>query len=161
LEPATERAVIQQVLAGDPEPFARLVRQYQNLVASVAYRMGVPRTSIEDVVSEVFMKVFTHLHQYDAQYALSSWIYRIATNHVLDDIRKNKPSRRVALDDIAEPSDPRVNVAGDSEITERDELVRDALLDLPDDYRQILVLKHFEERSVEEIPEIPRCRKGR
>jgi RNA polymerase sigma-70 factor (ECF subfamily) len=151
LEPATEKAVVQAVLAGDPEPFARIVRQYQNLVGSVAYRMGVPSHAIEDVASEVFMKVYKNLHQYDARYALSSWIYRIATNHVLDEYRKHGRTRPVPLDDIAEPGDPRVNVAGDSEATERDGLVRDAVLSLPDEYRRVLVLKHFEERSVDEI----------
>jgi RNA polymerase sigma-70 factor (ECF subfamily) len=154
LQPATEQALIRQVLDGDPEPFGRIVRQYQNLVASVAYRMGVRHGSIEDVVSEVFMKVYTKLHQYDGRYALSSWIYRIATNHVLDDIRRRKREGQVALDDVAEPSDPRMNVAGETEISERDRLVRDALLELPEDYQRVLALKHFEELPVETIAEV-------
>jgi RNA polymerase sigma factor (sigma-70 family) len=154
LQEATEQAVIRQVLDGDPEPFGRIVRQYQNLVASVAYRMGVRQGSIEDVVSEVFMKVYTRLHQYDGRYALSSWIYRIATNHVLDEIRRKKREGAVALDAVAEPSDPRVDIAGESELTERDRLVREALEELPDEYRRILALKHFEELSVETIAEV-------
>jgi RNA polymerase sigma factor (sigma-70 family) len=154
LQPATEQALIRQVLDGDPEPFARIVRQYQNLVASVAYRMGVRHGSIEDVVSEVFMKVYTKLHQYDGRYALSSWIYRIATNHVLDDIRRRKREGQVALDDVAEPSDPRMNVAGESELTERDRLVRDAMTELPPDYQRVLALKHFEELPVDTIAEV-------
>jgi RNA polymerase sigma-70 factor, ECF subfamily len=154
LEPATERAVVQQVLAGDPEPFARIVRQYQNLVGSVAYRMGVPSHAVEDVASEVFMKVYKNLHQYDQKYALSSWIYRIATNPVLDEYRKHGKTRPVPLEDVAEPRDPRVSVADETEATERDALVREAVLSLPDEYRQVLVLKHFEERSVDAIAEI-------
>jgi len=154
LQEATEQAVIRQVLDGDPEPFARIVRQYQNLVASVAYRMGVRQGSIEDVVSEVFMKVYTRLHQYDGRYALSSWIYRIATNHVLDDIRRKKREGAVALDSVAEPKDPRVDIANQSETGERDRLVRDALRELPDEYQQVLALKHFEELSVEAIAEV-------
>jgi RNA polymerase sigma factor (sigma-70 family) len=154
LQQATEQAVIQQVLDGDPEPFARIVRQYQNLVASVAYRMGVRQGSIDDVVSEVFMKVYTRLHQYDGRYALSSWIYRIATNHVLDDIRRRKREGAVALDAVAEPADPRMNVAGESELTERDQLVRRAVQELPEEYQQVIALKHFEELSVEAIAEM-------
>lgn len=154
MEPATERAVLEQVLSGDPEPFAVIVRKYQNLVASVAYRMGVRDAAIEDVVSEVFMKVYTHLHQYESRYALSSWIYRIATNHVLDDLRKKRRSPAVALDDIAEPRDGRVDVATDIVLTERDRLVRQAVLELPEDYARVLVLKHFEELPVDAIAEV-------
>ena len=154
MQQATEQALIQQVLAGDPEPFARIVRQYQNLVASVAYRMGVRQGSIEDVVSEVFMKVYTRLHQYDGKYALSSWIYRIATNHVLDDIRRQRRAGSVALDSVAEPSDPRMNVVGATELSERDQLLREAMRELPDDYQRVLALKHFEELSVETIAEV-------
>jgi len=154
LEPATERAVIEQVLAGDPEPFAWIVRRYQNLVASVAYRMGVRHSAIEDVVSEVFMKVYTHLHQYEARYALSSWIYRIATNHVLDEMRKRRRAAWVALDDVAEPRDTRVDTAAEVVLGERDLIVRQAVLELPQDYARVLVLKHFEELSVETIAEI-------
>jgi RNA polymerase sigma factor (sigma-70 family) len=154
LEPATERAVIEQVLAGDPEPFAQIVRRYQNLVASVAYRMGVRHSAIEDVVSEVFMKVYTHLRQYEARFALSSWIYRIATNHVLDEIRKRRRAAWVGLDDVAEPRDPRVDVAAAAVLSERDLIVRQSVLELPEDYARVLVLKHFEELSVQTIAEI-------
>ena len=154
MQPATEQALIRQVLDGDPEPFAMIVRQYQNLVASVAYRMGVRHGAIEDVVSEVFMKVYTRLHQYDGRHALSSWIYRIATNHVLDDIRRARRQGQVALADVAEPADTRVNVAGDAELGERDRLVRAAVHELPEDYQRVLALKHFEELPVETIAEI-------
>jgi RNA polymerase sigma factor (sigma-70 family) len=154
LQQATEQALIRQVLDGDPEPFARIVRQYQNLVASVAYRMGVRQGSIEDVVSEVFMKVYTRLHQYDGRYALSSWIYRIATNHVVDEFRRQRRAGSVALDEVAEPADPRMNIGGESELSERDRLLREAVRELPHDYQQVLALKHFEDLSVETIAEV-------
>ncbi len=151
MEPPSEGAWVEQILAGDPEPFVGIVRKYQNLVASAAYRMGVRPSAIEDVASEVFMKVYTHLHQYDRRYALSSWIYRITVNHVLDGLRRKRVAPHVALDSVAEPEDRRVNVAGEAEVTERDALVREALLRLPQEYQRVLVLKHFEELSVEAI----------
>src|SRR5262245_9425917 len=110
-EPTTERAVIEQVLAGNPEPFALIVRRYQGLVASVAYRMRVSPSAVEDIVSEVFIKVYTRLGQYERRYPLSSWIYRIATNHVLDEIRSRRRATCVALDEVAELRDPRVDTA--------------------------------------------------
>lgn len=151
LHPSTDRALAQQVLDGDRDAFTALIRQYQNLVASVAYRMGIRRESVEDVVSEVFMKVYTRLHQYDGQHALSSWIYRVATNHVLDHLRARKRRPSIALDDVAEPADTRVDVSQESELTERDQLVRRAMQELPDEYQRVLALKHYEELSVEAI----------
>lgn len=160
MERQLEIALIRRVLAGDPESFGAIVRGYQNLVASVAYRMGVPRHSIEDVTSEVFMKAYTRLDQYDPDYALSTWLYRIATNHILDEIKKRKRQGLVALEDVAEPSDPRPNVLGEAEVTERDHLLREAMERLPDEYRKVLVLKHFEDLQVQEISRILRIPEG-
>ena len=146
-----ELAYIRRVLDGDPEPFAELVRSYQNLVASVAYRMGVPRHTIEDVTSEVFMKAYTHLGSYDPQWAFSTWLYRIATNHVLDEIKRKKKEGTVAISQVSEPADPRPSAQGEAEVTERDRLVRGCLSELPEEYQRVLVLKHFEDLPVSEI----------
>jgi RNA polymerase sigma-70 factor (ECF subfamily) len=150
----TERAVIEQVLAGDPEPFAWIVRRYRNLVASVAYRMRVSPSAIDDVVSEVFIKVYTRLGQYEGRYALSSWIYRIATNHVLDEIRNQRRATCVALDEVAELRDLRVDTVAETVLAERDLIVRRAIGDLPEDYARVLMLKHFDELSVGTIARI-------
>lgn len=154
LHPTNDRALARQVLDGDREAFATLVRQYQNLVASVAYRMGVRSGYVEDVVSEVFMKIYTRLHQYDGQHALSSWIYRVTTNHVLDQMRSARRKRAVALEDVAEPADTRVNIARQTELTERDRIVRQALMELPEEYQRVLALKHYEDMSVDTIAEV-------
>jgi RNA polymerase sigma-70 factor (ECF subfamily) len=150
-ERAMERAVIAQVLAGDLEPFAWIVRRYQRLVASVAYRMRVSPSAVEDVVSEVFMKVYTRLGQYEGRYLLSSWIYRIATNHVLDEMRRRPRVTCVALDEVAELRDRQLDAATASVLTERGLIVRQAIADLPADYARVLVLKHFDELSVDAI----------
>jgi RNA polymerase sigma-70 factor (ECF subfamily) len=150
-EPATERAVIEQVLAGDPEPFAWIMRRYQRLVSSVAYRMRVSPSAVDDVVSEVFIKVYTRLGQYEGRYPLSSWIYRIATNHVLDEIRSRDRAPCVGLDDVAELRDPRVDTATATVLSERDLIVRRAIVDLPEDYSRVLMLRHFDELSIETI----------
>jgi RNA polymerase sigma-70 factor (ECF subfamily) len=149
-----ERAVVEQVLAGNPEPFAWIMRRYQRLVTSVAYRMRVRPSAVEDVVSEVFIKVYTRLDQYEARYPLSSWIYRIATNHVLDEIRSRRRTTCVGLDQVAEPRDPRIDAATATVLTERDLLVRQAIVDLPEDYARVLMLKHFDELSVDGIARI-------
>ena len=59
-----DRALVESVLAGDRSAFAEIVARYQRLVASVAWRYGVRRDDIEDVVSDVFLKTYGNLHRY-------------------------------------------------------------------------------------------------
>jgi RNA polymerase sigma-70 factor (ECF subfamily) len=97
------------------------------------------------------MKVYTRLGQYEGRYPLSSWIWRIATNHVLDGVRSRRRATCVALDEVAELRDPRVDAATTTVLAERDLIVREAIADLPVDYARVLTLKHFDELSVEAI----------
>ena len=144
---------VREVLSGNPEAFERIVRGYQNLVASVAYRLGVPRNEVEDIVSEVMIKVYRNLAGYRPEFALSTWIYRITVNHVHDWLHRHRFDREArpvpeTLADSAESAPDRV--AG----LERAERVREALAEVPEMYRVPLVLMHVEERSVGEIGRI-------
>jgi RNA polymerase sigma-70 factor (ECF subfamily) len=85
---ACDQRVVRAVLAGDREAFSDLVARYQKLVASVAWRYGTRQEEIEDLVSEVFFKVYRNLHQYRPDHAFSTWLYRLAANHVLDHARR-------------------------------------------------------------------------
>jgi len=149
VERERELEAIRAVLAGDPEPFSMIVSAYQNLVASVAWKMNVPRDEIDDVVSEVFLKAYRSLALYDPQYALSTWLYRIATNQVLDQKRSAGVRRETDLEEGPEPSVEAT--AGDEVVRgERERLVREALAELPGNYRRVLTLFHMEGLSVEE-----------
>ena len=75
--PDQDHRVVEAVLGGSQEAFGDLVTRYQNLVAGVAWRYGAPRGEIEDVVSEVFIKVYRNLHQYRPEHAFSTWLYRL------------------------------------------------------------------------------------
>jgi RNA polymerase sigma-70 factor (ECF subfamily) len=149
LEREKELEAIRAVLAGDPEPFAQIVTAYQNLVASVAWKMNTPREEVDDVVSEVFLKAYRKLHLYDPSYALSTWLYRIATNHVLD---QRKSARRRLEVEMGEGREPAVEAtAGDDVLAgERERLLRAAMEELPGKYREVLTLFHMEGLSVEE-----------
>jgi RNA polymerase sigma factor (sigma-70 family) len=148
-----ELDAIGMVLAGRTEAFETIVRNYQNLVASAAYRMGAPRDDIEDIVSEVFVKVYRHLPAYRPEFALSTWIYRIATNHTLDHLRRHRRDRdqeELPLSAADTGPSPRENVLG----SERVRLVRQALTELPEKYRIPVVLMHVEGKGIDEIASI-------
>jgi RNA polymerase sigma-70 factor (ECF subfamily) len=149
--------LVQQALAGDADAFGLLVSRYQNLVAGVAWRYGTRREDVEDVVSEVFLKLHRTLPQYRPDHPFSTWLYRLAANHVLDRARRARKERgRVEMPAQVEDPTPGAGVA--LEADERAELVRRALAEIEPRYREAIFLVHVEGRKVEEaarILEIP------
>lgn len=141
---------VREVLAGRTDRFADLVRRYQRLMGSLVYRMGVPPEDSEDVVSEVFIKVYENLARYRPDHAFSTWIYRIGANHILDYQRKKRRERgRRELDErMADTGPPPSEGAERSELAER---VRRLLPLLDERYRACLILMHVEGKKIEEI----------
>ena len=141
--------VVQAVLDGDRSAFAELVTRYQRLVGSVAWRYGIRRDEIEDLVSEVFLKVFRNLHQYRPDHAFSTWLYRLAANHVLDHQRKKRreAGRSEMPEQLVDPADGPDERA---EYGERSARVREALTELKPRYRDVLFLVYVEGLNVEE-----------
>jgi len=90
--------VVREVLRGGRNAFGALVTRYQRLVASVAWRHGVRREEIEDLTSEVFIKAYRNLHQYRPDHPFSTWLYRLAANHVVDHGRRaRREGKRVEM----------------------------------------------------------------
>jgi RNA polymerase sigma-70 factor (ECF subfamily) len=141
---------VREVLSGRADRFSHLVRRYQRLVGSLVYRMGVPPDDAEDIVSEIFIKIYENLGKYRPEHAFSTWIYRIATNHILDHQRRRRRERlHVEVPEtLPDPGPPP------SEGAERDQLsqrVRRLLPLLDEKYRAALILMHVEGKKVEEI----------
>ncbi len=146
---AQDQRLAQSVLQGDNEAFAELVGLYQTLVASVAWRYGIPQQEIEDVVSEIFIKVYRNLHQYRPDHRFSTWLYRLAANHTVDHVRRARKERgRVEMPE--QVTDPGPSAGAGLEARERAELVRAALEETPDRYRQVLFLVYVEGMKVDE-----------
>jgi RNA polymerase sigma-70 factor (ECF subfamily) len=119
-------------------------------VASVAYKMGIRDADLDDMVSEVLLKAYRNLHRYRPEHAFSTWLYRLTSNRVLDELRARRRSgRSEPLDDRhADPGPPTDRGVEDAD---RARAVAAALGQLPDDYRAPLVLLHMEGRKVSEI----------
>jgi len=153
-----ERAVqdhllVRAVLAGETEAFRVLVTRFQRLVAGVAGRHGVPREDVEDVVSEVFLKVYKNLHRYRPEHPFSTWIYRLALNHMVDQARRRRRERgRTEMpEQVEDPAPgPREEVLGD----ERAGFVRTAMRELDPRYRESITLVYVEGLKVDEAARI-------
>ena len=146
---AQDQRVVQAVLEGDRNAFAELVTRYQKLVASAAWRYGIRQEEIEDLVSEVFFKVYRNLRQYRPDHSFSTWLYRLAVNHVLDHGRRSRrEAHRVEMP--LQLSDPGSGPGEQLEDRERQTLVRSALDQLRPRYREVLFLVYIEGLRVEE-----------
>lgn len=135
--------VVRRCLAGDTRAFSELVARYSAPVFGVAFRITGSRQDAEDVTQTAFLKSFERLPTFDPKYRFFSWIYRIAVNEALNLGRSRKPAED--LDDQL----PAENLS--PEQREREELLRAGLQELPPDYRAVVVLRHFEEMSYDEI----------
>ena len=146
---STDRALVERAVAGDARAFEDLVKAYQRMVASVAWRHGIRQADLEDVVSEVFVKLYRNLHQFRPEHPFSTWLYRLAANHTVDHLRRARRERgrtempvQVA-DDVADARDGL-------EADERARLVRAALVDLSAPYREAIELVYVEGLKVED-----------
>jgi len=147
--PAEDIRLVEAVLRGDQASFRDLVVRYQSLVAGVAWRYGTRREEVEDVVSEVFLKVYKNLPQYRPEHPFSTWLYRLAANHVVDRSRRSRKERgRVEMPEDLQDASPRASET--IETDERASLLRNALREIDPRYREVIFLVYVEDRKVDE-----------
>jgi RNA polymerase sigma-70 factor (ECF subfamily) len=146
---AQDQRAVRAAVGGDGRAFAGLVTRYQKMAASVAWRYGVRGDEVEDVVSEIFIKVYRNLGQYRPEHPFGTWLYRLAVNQVLDHGRKRRregPRGEMPL--TLEDPGPGPDDCALSH--ERSRMVRAALDEVPPRYRNALFLVYIEGLRVEE-----------
>src|SRR5262245_4302999 len=103
MDPAPERALIERCRAGDDDAFRELVDRYKNLVFALIARTVQDRARAEDLAQDVFLRVHRGLPYFRGEARLSTWIYRIVANVVVQDQSRAAPT--VSLDALqADPS---------------------------------------------------------
>ncbi len=150
---------MEQALAGKEEAFAQLFSKYQRGVAFHISRMVPPQASVEDLVQEIFIKAFTSLPSYSQEYAFSTWLYRIATNHVIDYLRKKRlPTFSIeqmgaSVEEERPYEVPDTTYRPDRHILadQQKRILQEAIDALPPKYRRVIVMRHQQEMSYEEI----------
>jgi len=156
-----DRILIERCLKGEEKAFEELLNKYKNPVFSICYRMVRNHTDAEDLAQEAFIRTFSVLDRYDPSYPFSSWLYRITSNLCIDFLRRAKDGT-VSLDQpiVGAEGDMQrqfpSNVVKPDRIVESDEMMaalEEAIGTLPDHYRIIVILRHQEQLSYEEISE--------
>ena len=145
-----DQGLVRQTLAGDGSAFERIVEKYQKTVFNVALRMTRETKDAEDIAQEVFLKAYERLESYKPEYRFFSWLYRIALNESLNSLDQKK--RFEGLDEEMATDGPDPDEV--AEANERSRKIADAIMELKVDYRAVVVLKHFEGLSYEEIAQI-------
>lgn len=149
---ATERSLVTRTLAGDTNAFGGIVRRHQSSVFNVCFRVLGERQSAEDLAQETFIRAYHRLGTFDIERDFGPWIRRVAANLCYNHLQK-KQAEQVLLDE--EYDLPLENIKHSPEnilgAKERSEQIRSALLALPDHYRLVLELRHFQDFSYAEM----------
>jgi RNA polymerase sigma-70 factor (ECF subfamily) len=147
-------AWLARLRARDAAAFGKLVECYERPLFNVAYRMLGNAAEAADATQDVFLKAFQNMASYDTKYRLFSWIYRIAVNESLDRLKHHQRTDAVA---VPVEELPLASAEPDPEERALDGQMHDqiqaALLELPADYRALIVLRHFAECSYAQMAE--------
>ncbi len=129
-------------------PLSRYIRRISNFSAE----------EIEDILQEVFIKVYQNINDFDKSLKFSSWIYRITHNHVISKFRKYKSRPEGAILEITEEElnniSSELDIGREIDAKINKEIISKILNDIDQKYREVLVLKFLEERDYKEISDI-------
>ena len=138
------------------------MKKYHDQIANLIFRIIHQQENVEDLTQEVFIKAFASLKSFNEEYAFSTWLYKIATNSSIDFIRKKKLQTFSIDKPVAfEESDytfelPDSTYEPDKHIIQkqRTTILEEAINQLPEKYKRVILLRHTEERDYGEIAKI-------
>lgn len=143
--------IIARARRGDADAFEQLVVAYRDQVFRLALRMCGSEADADEVAQEAFLSAWKALPNFRGESQFSTWLYQLTTHAAIDLMRWEK--RQIAAADITEVSaaDPAPSPQQQAEQSEQREIVRDAILQLAPEQREVVVLRFMEELSYEEI----------
>lgn len=146
----------------NPDDFAYIIDRYeQKLFNYIMRSTDISIAEAEDLLQEIFIKVYKNIFEVSEDLSFSSWIYRIAHNHIIDHFRKNSKIEKVSLDDESYSflvNNIKSDFGPDIDLNRKEtrETVQRALSKIRKEYREVLVLRFMEDKSYDEISDILR-----
>jgi RNA polymerase sigma-70 factor, ECF subfamily len=167
----SDHALLEATRTGDEDAFAELVGRYRNQLTGYIYRMTNDYDGAVDLAQETFVRLYRAVDRYQTSYAFSTYLYRIATNLAISELRKRKRRKLVSLTGFFQttdrgearefdPVDERPLIDRELVATERRQAVQRAISTLPEKYRAPLILRDVEGCSYEEIARILQTSEG-
>ena len=160
----SDHELIEATKTGDEAAFAEIMNRYRNQITNYLYRFLNDYEEAVDLAQETFVRVYFAIERYHTEYAFSTYIYRIATNLAISEIRKRKRRKLISLtgffqfdneeDQDFHPADENPLPDQDFIETEQSKTIARAIAALPEKYRAPIVLREIEGKTYEEIAEI-------
>lgn len=157
-----ENEQIARALKGDQKAYRQLTERHQKAVYHIAFKIVRDSEVAADLTQETFMKAFSSLASYRSEFRFSTWLYKIAANSSIDFLRK-KRIQVLSLDREIETKDgkmefeipdysyhPGINL----ERKEQRHGIEEAIKSLPDKYREVIIYRHKDDKSYEEIADL-------
>jgi RNA polymerase sigma-70 factor, ECF subfamily len=160
-----ERSLLRRLRDRDERAFRELVETHRDRVFNITFRMLGNRAEAEDVAQEVFIKVFKTIHEFREESKFSTWLYRVAVNSCKNQIKylaRRHDKNRDELDETTHASGVNGTIgapmpsAPDKALAsaQMEKLMQEAIANLEEDQRIVVVLRDVEDLSIEEICEI-------
>lgn len=160
----SDHELIEATKSGDEQAFAEIVSRYRNPLTNYLYRFLNDYEEAVDLSQETFVRVYFAVERYHTDYAFSTYIYRIATNLAISEIRKRKRRTLLSLTGLFQGEDdaqtefqpPDKQPLADENLVEDEQnrMIARAIAALPDKYRAPIILREIENKSYEEIAQI-------
>jgi RNA polymerase sigma-70 factor (ECF subfamily) len=170
---ATDNSLVRAFICGDDMAFTQLVTRYKDSLINYLNMMLGDYDTAVDLSQETFLRVYRNIGRYSNLYQFSTWIYRIATNLAIDEIRYRQRRGRVFYKNIWGERKSGERKTPELEITDvrrgpRDEMLRkessrvlgDAIRSLPEKYRTAFLMKEVEKLPYETIAKVLNCSPG-
>jgi len=154
--------LIESAKEGNQTAFTELMGYYKDSLYFLLLKMVNSKEDAEDLMIETFEKAFRKIKTYNSSYAFSTWLFRIATNHGIDFMRSSrKQPQNIYLESKLdfEHSASKISEISEDDLNPEEEIInaqnkialKNIIKKLPADYRNILIMRYFEEMSYNEI----------
>jgi len=166
----SDETLVARYQAGERAALGVLVRRHQTALYNFAWRNVRERTAAEDIVQEAFVRVAQSAHDFKADARFSTWVYTIVRNLCIDHLRKAVHRRHRSLDDTRRGDDgegptlgeqtadprPRSDVERSAAATELRDRIEHAVAELPDEQREVYLMREVSNLRFREIADILR-----
>ncbi len=159
IPPDADGRLLERCRRGDMHAFETLFTKYHAYIYNVSLGMLGNGEDAADVTQETFLRVHRNLDRFRGEATFSTWIYRVAVNLCISELRRRSRSRLQFFEDVALPEDGQEEELGPSpqdalQLQEERRMVRQILVALPPNYRAVMVLRHFQQLTYDEIAEV-------
>lgn len=150
-----EQKLISRVVKGDASAFNELLGMHEKKMYAVCLRICTNPEDAQDCLQEAMLRIYRSISSFKGQSSFSTWVYRIAMNTCLDELRKKKNKQTTSLDGLLDmgwsPSDDYDTPEHHTIAAQKRSAIQNAISDLPEDMRSAIVLRDIEGFSYEEI----------